>query len=139
MFDALDKYKNNDHFFLKKGKKIADQLAGVPDLPGVFLIYRLARDKVQLAYIGHSVLFETEEGLQSAVLPAALSYRIEGGAWQEFLDETMEADDIEALDIYWYVTMDNKEYDDLPGFVGANVMQRYFEVNGDLPPWNNYF
>jgi hypothetical protein len=47
-------------------------------------------------------------------------------------------ENIEALDIYWFVTFDKKNQD-LPSYVLALLMQRYFEIHGSLPPWNESF
>ena len=40
---------------------------------------------------------------------------------------------IDALDIYWFVTFDDKNKI-LPGYVEGLLLKRYFEVHGTLPP-----
>jgi len=36
MFDEIKKYKNNGHFFFKRGNSLKDVSKDVPDLPGVY-------------------------------------------------------------------------------------------------------
>lgn len=54
MFDELDKYKNNGHFFFQKGDSLSIQSNNVSDFPGVYYILRLAHSKIDLVYIGKS-------------------------------------------------------------------------------------
>ena len=54
MFDETKKYKNNGHFFFKKGNQLSEVSKGVPELPGVYYIVRLAKGRVELVYIGKS-------------------------------------------------------------------------------------
>ncbi len=55
-----------------------------------------------------------------------------------FFDQKINAETIDALDIYWFVTMD-ENHQDLPAYVEALLMQRFFEVHGRLPLWNKEF
>ena len=57
---------------------------------------------------------------------------------QEFFDKKMIEENIDGLDIYWFVTMD-KSNNDLPGYLEGLLMQRFFEVQGRLPLWNKDF
>jgi len=50
----------------------------------------------------------------------------------------MIEENIDGLDIYWFVTMD-ASHNDLPGYVEGLIMQRFFEVHGRLPEWNKKF
>lgn len=47
----------------------------------------------------------------------------------------MKAEDIEALDVYWYVTYDgiNKDF---PEDVERVLLQHYINIYGELPRWN---
>jgi len=54
MFDELTKYKHNDHFFFEASQKLAEVCNAPTDKSGVYLIYRLAKGKIQLVYIGSS-------------------------------------------------------------------------------------
>ena len=60
MFTETKKYKNNDHFFFKKGDSLSDVSKDVPELPGIFYVIRLARGGIDLVYISRSgMLSET--------------------------------------------------------------------------------
>ena len=45
---------------------------------------------------------------------------------------------IEALDVYWYDTFNSKNMD-IPIFVKAFIMQRFYQVHARLPRWNKEF
>lgn len=60
MFSETKKYKNNDHFFFRKGDSLPDVSQDVPELPGIFYVIRLARGGIDLVYISRSgMLSET--------------------------------------------------------------------------------
>ena len=122
MFSETKKYKNQGHFFFKKGDAINDVCKDMPRKPGVYYIIRLARGKVDLVYIGE--------------LPAGAIHESPISLPQQFLDKKMMTQGMDGLDIYWFITMDEKHHD-LPEYVKGLLMQRYFDVHGHVPPWNN--
>jgi len=130
MFDELYKYKKNGHFFFKKGNKVAEVGKEVPNLPGVYYIIRLANDRVELVYIGKSGIKNPSGKNKNALLKQSITLQ------QEFLDIKMSETTIDALDIYWFVTMDI-DHIDLPDYVLGLIMQTQYDVYGRLPEWNN--
>jgi len=54
MFDETKKYRNNGHFFFKKGDSLMQVSKSVPDLPGVYYIVRLSNGRIELVYIDKS-------------------------------------------------------------------------------------
>lgn len=136
MFDEINKYKNNDHFFFKPESKLVELTKNIPDKPGVFYIFRLSRGRVDLIFIGRTGLLSENPENQS--LRKELGDSETGKKFQAFFDEKMKKEDVDALDIYWYVTMD-KNHQDLPYYTEGLLLQRYFEVFGDIPPWNRDF
>ena len=54
MFDETKKYRNNGHFFFKKGDSLKQVSKSVPDLPGVYYIVRLSNGRIELVYIDKS-------------------------------------------------------------------------------------
>jgi len=54
MFDELNKYKNTNHFFLRVDDKLPKVCNAPNDKSGVYLVYALARGKIDLIYIGRS-------------------------------------------------------------------------------------
>jgi len=132
MFDETKKYKTQGHFFFKKGNSLKEQSVDVPELPGVYYILRLAKGKVDLVYVGKS-----DNDLQSGLtVRASLADALTQAVAQ--FENKMTEENIDALDIYWFVTMD-KTNNDLPGYVEGILMQRYFDIHGKLPPWNKCF
>ena len=129
MFDETKKYKNNGHFFFRKGNNLELVSKEVPELPGVYYIFRLARGSVDLVYTGKSGI--TKQGIHSNA--SLLKQTINGQ--QEFLDGKMSKGDIDGLDIYWFVTIDAVHHD-LPAYVEGLILQRIFDVQGRLPEWN---
>lgn len=138
MFAETKKYKHNGHFFFKGGNRLSEVSKGVPDKPGVYYILKLANGKVELVYIGKSGTMQQHGEFRDQLLRARINNKQEGMKRQEFFDIKMKEEGIEALDVYWFVTFDEK-HTDLPGYVEGLLMQRYFEVHGKLPPWNREF
>lgn len=128
MFDELRKYKNNDHFFLKKGDLLSAKSKEVPEMPGMYYVIKLAQGRIELVYIGLSGMINGDDSksqlLRSCIIKQQLFFA------QKFVDEN-----IEGLDIYWFVTFDGKNKD-LPSFVEGQIMQRFFDQNERMPVWN---
>jgi hypothetical protein len=110
----------------------------VPELVGVYYIYRLAKGRVDLVYIGKSGTIQQDGKFKKQTLRDRINNKQDGVKRQVFFDEKMELEHIDALDIYWFVTMD-KNNNDLPSYVEGLLVQRYFDVYGKLPPWNKEF
>jgi hypothetical protein len=138
MFNETRKYKNNGHFFFKKGNQLSEVSKNVPELPGVYYIVRLAKGKVELVYIGKSGTITQSGQFKDQLLRGRINNKQDGMKWQEFFDKKMMEENIDGLDIYWFVTMD-KSNNDLPGYVEGLLIQRFFEVQGRLPLWNKDF
>jgi hypothetical protein len=131
MADETKKYKTQGHFFFKKGNSLKEQSVDVPELPGVYYILRLANGKLDLVYVGKSGTISQSGKFKEQLLQGTVRAK-------DFLPQQMAEENIDGLDIYWFVTMD-KTNSDLPGYVEGILMQRYFDIHGKLPPWNKYF
>ena len=59
-------------------------------------------------------------------------------ARQDFFNNIISNQSLDGLHIEWYVTFD-KNNQDLPAYVEAVIFQRYFEIYGELPEWNEKF
>jgi hypothetical protein len=138
MFDELNKYKINGHFFFKKGDILSAVSKDVPDKPGVYYILRLAKGKVELVYIGKSGTIMQDGRFKDQLLRGRINNKQNGMKRQEYFTLKIEQENIDVLDIYWFVTMDDT-YKDLPGYVEGLLMQRFYELNGMLPEWNKDF
>jgi hypothetical protein len=112
MFDELEKYQDNDHFFYDPTQQFND-VSNVPkDFVGIYLIYALERGRVNLVYTGTSL----PEG------PLAPKMLLEN---------------IEALDIYWYVTNVKGKLVS-PEDAEDEILEVYHSVYGSAPRWNEH-
>ena len=138
MFAELEKYKTNGHFFFEKNDNLRNKSKDVPNLPGVYYILKLAKGKVELVYIGKSGSMLQNGQFKDQLLNKRLNNKQDGIRREYYFLNKIEEENIEALDIYWFATVDD-EHNDLPGYVEGLLLQRYFEVYGCLPPWNKSF
>lgn len=135
MFDELDKYKNNGHFFFQKGDVLKDVSKDVSNMPGVYCIYRLRDGAVELVYIGKSGVMLPNGTFGDQLLNKRLNNKQDRVSQQKFFEQKLLEDGSDALDIYWYVTFD-QDSQDIPSYVEGVLLQRYFEIYGRLPEWN---
>ncbi|NLP59508.1 hypothetical protein, partial [Lutibacter sp. B1] len=52
MFDELEKYKTNGHFFFEKNDDLREFCNAPKSGIGIYLIYALKKGKIELVYIG---------------------------------------------------------------------------------------
>lgn len=139
MFDELIKYKNNNHFFFKENDRLDDVCNAPKNKSGIYIVYELKNDRIELIYIGSSGKVQNNGDIKHR--KGGLFDRIVNGhqfgkiprkkSWAQKLKD----ENIEALDVYWYDTFNN-ETADIPVYVEAIIIQRFFEVHGNLPRWN---
>jgi hypothetical protein len=137
MFDELSKYKNNGHFFFKVEQTLS-QVCNAPEQAGVYYILMLRKGKVQLVYIGASGTINQKGKFSKQLLRGRINNKQDGMKRQYFFEEIMLKNEIDALDIYWFVTFD-KDNQHIPSYVEALLLQKHFEINGCLPEWNKEF
>ena len=142
MFDELTKYKNNNHFFFKPTDKLREVCNAPTDKSGVYLIYALKNGKIELVYIGRSgeikqdgTLFVRKAGI-GGIKDRLVNGKQFGQPRRNSWKTVMEYEKIEALDIYWYVTHDEK-YIDCPKVIENKILHKHLEIYGKIPRWNN--
>lgn len=138
MFDEIKKYKNNGHFFFKKGDNLKQVSKSVPDFPGVYYIVRLSNGRIELVYISKSGSIQQNGQFKDQGLHDRINNKQGGIQRQDFFESQILKEHIDALDIYWFVTFDTKSKD-IPGFVEGLLIQRFFKIHGRLPLWNKDF
>ena len=141
MFQELEKYKSNGHFFFSENDKLGEVCNAPKDGIGIYLVFALKGGRIELIYIGSSGKMK-QTGVEK-IRNGGMSDRIINGkqfgdvrkiTWrQKLIDEK-----IEALDVYWYETFDKKN-SDIPSYVKGLIIQRFFELYGELPKWNKEF
>lgn len=141
MFEELDKYKINGHFFFSENDELKTVCNGPENGVGVYVVYALKEGEIQLVYIGSSG--KVLQNGQKKVRIGGIADRIINGkqfgeprrkSWKT----KIVAENIEALDIYWYETFD-KENTDIPSTIEGNLIQRFYDTYGVLPKWNKEF
>jgi len=141
LFDELNKYKRNDHFFFSGDKSLQVVCNAPKDGSGVYLVYALANGNTELVYIGSSgkmqkdgILKHRKGGLYDRIVNGKQFDQPRKISWPTKLTE----EQIDALDIYWFETF-SEEIKDIPGFIETLCVQRHFELFGNLPRWNEEF
>jgi len=130
MFDDLAKYDNNGHFFYKKGDDTLKLSQKLPNKSGVYYILKLVKGKIKLSYIGKSDPTKAE----NKTLNLMFDDKEKGTSLNQFFDKKMNEEEIDALDIYWFVTDD-----DDPSEIANKILQNNFDFFGALPDWNKSF
>jgi hypothetical protein len=112
------------------------------DKSGVYIIYALTKGKVKLYYIGSSgklmddgsisVRKEGTGGMKDRIVNG---YQFGKVPRKYSWPMQMLKEDIEALDIYWFVTHSD-DYCDCPEMVESRLLQMHLDVYGKLPKWN---
>ena len=142
MFDELNKYKKTDHFFFKPVDNLGQVCNAPTDKSGVYIIYALKGGQIELIYIGRSgevkqdgTLFIRKAGL-GGLKDRLVNGKQFGGPRRNSWRNQMTKEEIEALDIYWYVTH-NDTFVDCPRVLENKILQRHLDIYGRLPRWNN--
>ncbi|PQJ09936.1 hypothetical protein CJD36_014630 [Flavipsychrobacter stenotrophus] len=138
MFDVLEKYKNWDHFFFCSDNSMADVCNAPTDNAGVYLVYALKKGRIELVYIGRSgklnrdgTLFIRKGGIKDRLVNGKRDGMLRTRFWRaEMINE-----EIEVLDIYWYVTESKGKFD-CPDQVEDILLRNYKSIYGQRPKWN---
>lgn len=141
MFEELEAYTSNDHFFFD-GRKPLSEVCNAPiDGVGVYLVYRLSNGRIDLVYIGSSgkvlqngTMKVRNGGLYDRIVHGKQFGAARNRSWKNKLD----LEKIDALDVYWYHTFVDDLFD-IPSFVEGVIIQRYFDLHGLLPEWNKEY
>jgi hypothetical protein len=142
MFDKLTKYKNKNHFFFTTKEELENVCNAPNDKSGVYIVYELKSGRIELIYIGSSgkvlnngAIKDRNGGIYDRIVNGHQFGKVPR---KESWKQKMVNEKIEALDVYWYVTINSITHD-IPAFVEATLMQRFFELYGHLPRWNKEF
>jgi hypothetical protein len=143
MFDELNKYELHDHFLLKPQDSLREVCNAPTDKSGIYIVYALKKEKIELIYIGRSGKIGTDNlmFIRKAGLGGIKDRIVNGHQFGKIPRRTswinqIKIEGIETLDIYWYVTH-NEKYSDCPRFLENKLLQKHFNIYGRLPKWNN--
>ena len=141
MFDELNKYQHNDHFFFILTDNLRSGCNAQTDKGGVYIVYALKGGRIELIYIGRSgeVKKDGTLSIRKAGLGGLRGRLVNGKQFGEprrnSWKTVMNYEKIEALDIYWYATH-CETYIDCPRNIESILLQKHFEIYGRLPKWN---
>ena len=133
MFDELKKYKKHNHFFFGATDSVKE-VCNAPDSGhGVCIIYELRLGRVELVYIGGSGSPNKLEykGIKDFILNGKSASTPKSKSWAV----KMLAENIDALDVYWWIT-DDKENNEDAFEVELDLLDLYVDINDELPKWN---
>lgn len=142
MFDELNKYNHNDHFFFKPTDNLGQVCNAPTDKSGVYIIYALKGGRIELIYIGRSGAVKSDCSLfiRKAGLGGLKDRLINGKQFGEARRNSWKVrmlnEKIEALDIYWYATHNDK-FVDCPRILENQLLKIHLDIYGKLPRWNN--
>ncbi len=141
MFDILNPYESNDHFFYSANQNLKDVCNAPKKGVGVFLVYELKDGRINLVYVGASgkinqngKLQIPKDGLYGELVNGIQFEQSRKISWKEKLI----SENIDALDVYWWETLD-KDIFTIPNTVKGIIIQDFFDLNGTLPRWNKEF
>ena len=138
MFDELDDYQSNDHFFITQDQDLKDTCNAPDDGIGVYLVYRLKDGEIDLVYIGSSGKITQNGDMKirnGGMADRIINGKQFGGPRKKTWKQKLKNENIDALDIYWYETFDGVNQD-IPAFMEALLLQKFFNLYGKLPLWN---
>jgi hypothetical protein len=138
MFDQLNKYKKNDHFFFNSIDSLEEKCNAPAEMDGVYLVYELKNGRINLVYVGASGkrvigplkdgLIGLKESIINGLIPAKTP---RSQAWPV----KMLSENIDALDIYWWVTYKGN-LKDHPESVANTILNSHRRMFDELPTWN---
>ena len=141
MFKQLDKYKSNGHFFFSKNEELKSTCNAPINGIGVYVVYALKGGKIELIYIGSSgkILQNGKKKIRiGGIADRIVNGKQFGEPRRKSWKSKIIAENIEALDIYWYETFDKKN-NDIPSTIEGILIQQFYHIYGVLPKWNKEF
>lgn len=140
MFPELAKYTTKGHFVFHVTDRLSDVCNAPADKSGVYLVYGKRKNKPELLYVGIS----GGRGANGKILPRKGGIRDRILNSKQFGDRRkitwpakMKEQEIEVLDIYWYITWDTL-IKDFPREVEVLLLKKNRELTGRLPEWNTW-
>ncbi len=138
MFDELTLYSHWNHFFYKPDEVLSSVCNAPKDQSGIYIIYKLQKNGVELIYIGSSGRLLANGKIkhrEGGLFDRLVNGKQFGAARRNSWSRKMQQDKIAAIDVNWYVTY-NDEVKHNPVDVEAILRKKFFDLYGRLPVWN---
>ena len=136
--DYRQRFPWHGFFELRKGEKIGIRAKeeGVPDKPGVYLIYGYKDGRSELLYIGRSgTLHQDGTFGDQKLLKRITKGKQDGMPRRAFFPEQMKLLGLEALVFHWFITF-IPSVRIIPAKAENDLLQAYFDEHEKLPLWN---
>lgn len=135
--DYNSRFPEQGKFELHRGEPY--KVSGVPEAPGVYLIYGRTGSQVELLYVGRSGTMETRGSFSDQMLYTRLARgKQDGQSRKVWCPWVIEEFGLDALVFHWIVTFSDS-IRVLPAKAEADLLQAYFDEFGRLPPKNKGF
>jgi len=138
MSAELEEYELHDHFFFKPGDSLATVCNAPDDRFGIYLAYALEEGTRSLVYIGISGN-EMEDGPMQQKSNSLKGQFVSGRQFDNLRQKSwptqMKIENIESLEIYWYVVPPHIN----TGFlrdIEINLLHKHLRSEGSVPRWN---
>ncbi|NDI97767.1 hypothetical protein GWA97_01580 [Flavobacterium sp. LaA7.5] len=142
-FKLLEKFIHGK--FIYNGDQELSVICNAPrDKSGVYLVYSIKSNQKNLIYVGCSGHIKTDGviairktglgGLKGRIVNGHQFGKKRNKSWRE----QMIKENIDALEIYWYVTHTDSEIES-PGFIEFMLLNEYYKSQKKLPEWNKKF
>jgi hypothetical protein len=138
-FPQLAKYPEKGEFIFRAGDKLVDLCQKVAHSPGVYIFTSLKNGSELLVYIGASGTMNQNGKFGNQLLNGRLSNMQNSKTRrQDFFEKKISLDQLDSIKVNWWVTFDQSN-NDLPMYVEALLIQKYFDNHKNLPLWNAEF
>jgi hypothetical protein len=131
------RFRNRGECVLRAGESLAEVVAaaGVPEAPGVYLVYGRRGERDDLLYVDKAGTIRNDGTFGDQGLAGRLVMKQYGKLrttlWPRWIDEK----GLDALVIRWFVTVGDG-VNVLPVKAEADLLQAWYEDGGRLPPEN---
>lgn len=137
-FPFLNKYRSGSFCF-----KMDDTLRKVSNNTprneqGVYIIYKESISFNNIIYIGKTGTISQVGIYGKQGLYGRINNKQDKVARQSFFTEYMKLNGIQQIIIQWFVTVD-EEYSDIPHYIEARIIQKYYTKTKELPLWNKEY
>ncbi|OYU96390.1 MAG: hypothetical protein CFE21_08310 [Bacteroidetes bacterium B1(2017)] len=138
MIEELQKYRQKGNFLFRPSSKLAEVCNAPANSSGVFAIYALERGRVNLVFVGISgkegpeaTIIHNKGGMKAKIVTGKQF----GGFCRNTWPMRMKLENIDALEIHWFVTYGGMEKD-FPRNLEIDILTKHQEQFGRLPRWN---
>jgi hypothetical protein len=142
MFDELKKYEHLGTFIFRLTDDLRRVCNAPSDKSGVYVAYARKGRTIELVYVGRSgkikadgKMFVRKAGLGGIKDRIVNGHQFGKIARKNSWPRQMKTENIDVLEIWWYVTHDTK-VNDCPITIEKKLLNAYIEDFTRLPRWN---